>query len=660
MAGSDAGISHLSPVALALDDVLARRERIERAFQELESRRAALESCTIEWKQLEEHFAQVEAALRKRYEELSDREKALDDVEEGLSRREEAIAAREEASLARVQEQREAAIAAIVEEKRRLSEERQAIYLENPGTGIGNICNPEENCGSPASDHDPLAAQQQHSEESNDSPTNGQGSSGTPTKEATPVPSPAPKQPTVNSVVAEVRVRPELKTLCENMDGEGLRRYVSEHRKDVSALRLELPVAIRCAIDPARLVLDALEGYSIPSDSESGGGGGGGGGGDRKESGVSANRRACVLILESAGSALADPVLGVEHPVVPFNIKERAKELAGRWKSRMDVLKDSSGAVASENSLDAQVFLQLLATYGIAWTIPCFRLSMASWLLVATPSSPHLILHSPEYDDEELCRLVTTVARRRQSPALCRALGLAPKIPDVVDKLAKEGKQVEALAFAHAFEIMDRVEPVPLLKAYLKDARKSAQVILKSGNNSAAAQNDSSMKELSALKSVIKCIEEYKLDAQFPPQSLQKRIDVLERAKADRKRAAVAVKAQAKRPRACNGNGAVYGNGERSFYRPSDRAQFGGVGLSTYGLAPQTGYDRRNQGGFATTTYTGNRTPVSMSTSYLYSADGLGSSLYGSAAYGNPSYSSYQFGSGLPPPPPAYQASFLH
>ncbi|EFJ36709.1 hypothetical protein SELMODRAFT_76871 [Selaginella moellendorffii] len=579
MAGSDAGISHLSPVALALDDVLARRERIERAFQELESRRAALESCTIEWKQLEEHFAQVEAALRKRYEELSDREKALDDVEEGLSRREEAIAAREEASLARVQEQREAAIAAI-----------------------------------------------QHSEESNDSPTNGQGSSGTPTTEATPVPSPAPKQPTVNSVVAEVRVRPELKTLCENMDGEGLRRYVSEHRKDVSALRLELPVAIRCAIDPARLVLDALEGYSIPSDSESGGGG------DRKESGVSANRRACVLILESAGSALADPVLGVEHPVVPFNIKERAKELAGRWKSRMDVLKDSSGAVASENSLDAQVFLQLLATYGIA----------------------------SEYDDEELCRLVTTVARRRQSPALCRALGLAPKIPDVVDKLAKEGKQVEALAFAHAFEIMDRVEPVPLLKAYLKDARKSAQVILKNGNNSAAAQNDSSMKELSALKSVIKCIEEYKLDAQFPPQSLQKRIDVLERAKADRKRAAVAVKAQAKRPRACNGNGTVYGNGERSFYRPSDRAQFGGVGLSTYGLASQTGYDRRNQGGFATTTYTGNRTPVSMSTSYLYSADGLGSSLYGSAAYGNPSYSSYQFGSGLPPPPPAYQASFLH
>jgi hypothetical protein len=59
---------------------------------------------------------------------------------------------------------------------------------------------------------------------------------------------------------------------------------------------------------------------------------------------------------------------------------------------------------------------------------------------------------------------------------------------DVVDRLAKEGKQIEALSFAHSFEIMDRVQPVPLLKTYLKEARKTAQSILKTGNSSTAAQ----------------------------------------------------------------------------------------------------------------------------------------------------------------------------
>ena len=155
---------------------------------------------------------------------------------------------------------------------------------------------------------------------------------------------------------------------------------------------------------------------------------------------------------------------------------------------------------------------------------------------------------------------------------------------------------------------------------------------------------------------------------------LQKRVVQLEKAKSDRKRAAVAVKAQTKRPRASNGAGGGYNsnggntgsnnnNENRSYYRaPADRGQYGGVPVSSYSMQAQNTYDRRGQGGYSTTYAGGNRSPVSLSSSYLYSADGLGSPVYGSSAYTNPSntYSSYQFGSGLPPPPPAYQASFLH
>ena len=50
-----------------------------------------------------------------------------------------------------------------------------------------------------------------------------------------------------------------LKFLCEKMDAEGLWKFIVEHRKDVTALRAELPSALESAIDPARLVLQAIE-----------------------------------------------------------------------------------------------------------------------------------------------------------------------------------------------------------------------------------------------------------------------------------------------------------------------------------------------------------------------------------------------------------------
>jgi hypothetical protein len=195
------------------------------------------------------------------------------------------------------------------------------------------------------------------------------------------------------------------------------------------------------------------------------------------------------------------------------------------------------------------------------------------------------------------------------------------------------------------------------------------------------------MKELAALKAVLKCIEEYQLESQYPSMPLQKRVIQLEKAKSDRKRAAVAVKVgHTKRPRTsnathgCGGYGGGSGSNNnsnnydnRSYYRPSDRSQpsqYGrGVGVSSYSFSPQNNiYDRsgHQQGGYSTTYVSGNRTPVSLSSSQVYSAEhGYSSQAYGpTTGYNNPSaatYSSYQFGSSLQrPPPPTYQALFLH
>ncbi|CAK9209689.1 unnamed protein product [Sphagnum troendelagicum] len=589
------------PISSAVEAGSERKERLRKVFANLEIQRAAIVNCTLEWKEFEDYFAELENSLQKRFQELVIKEKAFEsksqELQEALDKREEAVSAREQAMLSRVQEQKDSAIASLFEEKRKWLEEKTRLEVEAAGKS-----SPPQAAAVPES------------------------------VEAITKPEPVP--------MSEVRVRPQLKTLCENMDGDGLRKYIVDHRKDVGAMRNELPTALQCAIDPARMVLGALDGYHLP---EPGNGNSQPGADKNKDSGASANRRACILLLECLAVVLADPVLGADHPVVPSNIKESAKQLADQWKSKMN----SSHGDATGNSLDAQSFLQLLATFGIA----------------------------PEYNDDELCKLVTAVARRRQTPVLCRSLGLSSKIPDVVDRLAKEGKQIEALSFAHSFEIMDRVQPVPLLKTYLKEARKTAQSILKTGNGSTAAQNDAAMKELAALKAVLKCIEEYQLESQYPSMPLQKRVIQLEKAKSDRKRAAVAVKAHTKRPRASNGTGAGYGgvsgsnnnnnNDNRSYYRPSDRSQGqygGGVAVSSYSLAAQNNYDRRGHAAYSTTYAGGNRSPAALSSSYLYSADGLSSQVYGSTGYNNPTatYSSYQFGSGLPPPPPAYQASFLH
>lgn len=147
-------------------------------------------------------------------------------------------------------------------------------------------------------------------------------------------------------------------------------------------------------------------------------------------------------------------------------------------------------------------------------------------------------------------------------------------------------------------------------------------------------------RELTALKAVIKCIEEHKLEEEYPVEPLQKRVVLLEKVKADKKRATEAAKPQPKRPRA---NGVGYGPppplplplrgatnvaADKTFYaRVTDRY-------------PQYIYDRAP-------------------TAYVYPGptDNHGPSLLGSATYSlSPSHGNY-FGNGY-----QYQAPapYLH
>lgn len=99
-----------------------------------------------------------------------------------------------------------------------------------------------------------------------------------------------------------------------------------------------------------------------------------------------------------------------------------------------------------------------------------------------------------------------------------------------------------------------------------------------------ALQNDANAQELAALKAVIKCVEEYKLAAEYPLDPLQKRVVQLEKAKADKKRMGDAPKPQPKRPRVAN-----IGYGPRVPFIAADRhalpAPFPERGLNQGALA---------------------------------------------------------------------------
>ncbi|ONK63438.1 uncharacterized protein A4U43_C07F15160 [Asparagus officinalis] len=338
----------------------------------------------------------------------------------------------------------------------------------------------------------------------------------------------------------DVKLNSPLVDLCEQMDVKGLHKFISDNRKDLASIREEIPIALKSAANPFCLILDSLKDFYSGEILGMDG---------KKDANLLGLRRTCLMLMESLSQLLT--VAGAcslsDDKMLTLDIKEQAKVIANEWKPKLDAL-DIDGSCG--NSLEAHAFLQLLATFGI----------------------------SSEYDQAEICKLIPAVSRRRQTADLCRSLGLSAKMPGVIESLVNSGRQIEGVNLAYAFDLTDQFSPVPLLKSYLKEVRKASQV--KAGSMSPGAQNEMNERELSALKAIIKCIEDHKLEDQYPADPLQKRILQLEKAKADKRRAAEAAKPQSKRPRA---NGTTYNprvtsyppvtnySPEKSFYRTPER-----------------------------------------------------------------------------------------
>lgn len=171
----------------------------------------------------------------------------------------------------------------------------------------------------------------------------------------------------------EVNPRPELRSLCVKMDGKGLLVFINENRRDLLNIRKELNRAIRAASDPAKLVLDAMEGFYPtkpvgPTEGE-----------------LHAHRRTCILLLER---------LHVISPEIKPAIRERTKKMATVWKGKIS---QDDG----QKNVEILAFMQLLLSYGVM----------------------------SEFEADDLLDLLVPIAKRKQVVDLCRDFGLAEKMP---------------------------------------------------------------------------------------------------------------------------------------------------------------------------------------------------------------------------------------
>ncbi|KAK4434026.1 FRIGIDA-like protein 4a [Sesamum alatum] len=297
----------------------------------------------------------------------------------------------------------------------------------------------------------------------------------------------------------------KLKSLCHKMAAKEFWVFVTARKKELELFRSELPKALADCVDPPRFVLEAIsEVFPLPSSNST--------------SNSSDLGWACVLLLESLIPVMVDPVLGKERLLVTPSIKGKAEEIAETWKKSLE----ERGGIENVKTPDVHTFLQHLVTFGIV----------------------------KEEDVDLYRKLVVASAWRKQMPKLAVSLGLGDKMPDMIEELIGRGQQVDAVHFTYEVGLADKFPPVPLLKAFLKDAKKAATSILEDPNNSGRAAHMAAKKEQSAIRAVLKCIEEYKLEAEFPPENLKKRLEQLEKAKIEKKKPASPA---AKRTRASNG-----------------------------------------------------------------------------------------------------------
>ncbi|KVI10409.1 Frigida-like protein, partial [Cynara cardunculus var. scolymus] len=272
-----------------------------------------------------------------------------------------------------------------------------------------------------------------------------------------------------------------LKHLCRNSDGIGLRRYIT-NAANRSLLLEQLPDAYLCAPDAPAMVLDAMAGFYCGKSHES-----------------CLVKGGCTIMLEGLMRMKLD---------IRVEMKNKAMKVAMQWNRKRLI---SSGKA---KRLDAFGFLLLVAVYGL----------MDGFSM-----------------DELIDCFVIFATRKLRKFDLCRKMIPANKIDDLIQELINRDMVVDAVKFSIEFQKTDRFSPGHLFEQRKVMSTKIMEVTRKNGKD---YQNKVIVKEIEALRSMIKCIDEYGLESVYPKDIVVDLVKKLENEAGFGKRVAVHRKQQ--------------------------------------------------------------------------------------------------------------------
>ncbi|XP_021741549.1 FRIGIDA-like protein 4a [Chenopodium quinoa] len=307
-----------------------------------------------------------------------------------------------------------------------------------------------------------------------------------------------------------------LRSLCRRMDHSNLLRFVVGKRKETASLRWEMREALKECVDPERMVLEAVKEFLAAKEA-----------GMR---GMADKRWACGVVV--TGLFPAEELKKKKKKKkkkksvgVDFARKtvEEAEEVVRGWREKTEQVGDGEGGMGSA---EAAMFLQVVVGFGLK-----------------------------EIFEEEFYRnMVVEFAARRDMAKLALPI-FGDQIADLIDQLVKNEKEVEAVYFVSESGLIEKYQPVSLLKSSLRHVKKKTTEILKKGNHNAGATDEANTFEMNYTRSIIRCVEDHKLEAEFSVNSLKKRLSLLEKAKSDKKKSSASNSSKPSNKRAHSSGG---------------------------------------------------------------------------------------------------------
>ncbi|XP_044480455.1 protein FRIGIDA-like isoform X2 [Mangifera indica] len=255
----------------------------------------------------------------------------------------------------------------------------------------------------------------------------------------------------------------ELHYLCEMMCSRGLRKYLVTHLSDVETLRRDSASALKLAPKPAKLVLDCVGRFFLQGKKAY-----------TKDSPMISSRQASVLVLEFFLRLITE---SGSHIEIDETLKQEAEKDSVAWRKRLL----SEGGLSKACEVDARGLLLFVACFGI----------------------PKV------FKSEDVRDLIRFSNITEISDLLKRSGVIFARVPDIIENMKKNGMHVEAVDIVYNFGIEDKFSPYTILTSLLRETREAWK---RKRRDAPHPLKKATEKHLAALKSVVKCLEDRKID----------------------------------------------------------------------------------------------------------------------------------------------------